>query len=687
MGKHWGEYLRRGRQTSPAQLWRWLGRRLGRRLERTRGPRRAAALTADRLLALLDAESLDALWRRLGDSPFPGTVRPVAPAVVERFCPGAGTDIAAKADAAANRRVDLLGSGPIDLPRPIDWQRDFKSGHAWTLKPSADIDVNDLGRNSDVKVPWDLSRLQWLLALGQAYLIEGDDARAKAARDVIEEWIAANPPGRGVNWTVAMEAALRAIALIWLFHACNGARAWRDEKFRFEFLRVLYLHGDFIRRHLEWSDVNANHLLADAAGLVALGLFFGNRREPAEWHRTGWKILAEEMPKQVGADGATFEASSAYHRLATELFLVPATIRLAHGLDVPTDYRTRLAAMARFAAAYARPDDTAPNWGDADDGRVLPFGRQRIADHRYLVGLVGLALDDAALIAETRGPADEAFWLLGPEAAARLSDTPPAPRSTAFEDSSVYAMAGGGDHVFIDAGPVGMKGRGGHGHNDCLSFEAVLDGVPLIVDSGAYVYTASVEWRNRFRSTAAHNTPMVDGQEQNRIVRPEYLWTLMDDARPTVRLWQTGAREDRLVGEHAGYRRLADPVTPIRAVTLDKERHRLIVIDRFECRGTHRIAIPFHLHPDVAVDANEPGIFRLTAAGRAFVFAWHGDNWKAALRPSWWSPSYGIKRESTAIEFAFEGKPAPLACAILSAESAPGDLGAWLAGLLNEPTP
>ena len=64
-------------------------------------------------------------------------------------------------------------------------------------------------------------------------------------------------------------------------------------------------------------------------------------------------------------------------------------------------------------------------------------------------------------------------------------------------------MAGGGDHVFIDAGPVGMKGRGGHGHNDCLSFEAVLDGVPLIVDSGAYVYTASVEWRNRFRSTAA----------------------------------------------------------------------------------------------------------------------------------------------------------------------------------------
>ena len=60
MGKHWSEYLRRGRQTSPSQLWRWLGRRLGRRLERTRGPRRAAALTPEGLLPRLDAESPDA---------------------------------------------------------------------------------------------------------------------------------------------------------------------------------------------------------------------------------------------------------------------------------------------------------------------------------------------------------------------------------------------------------------------------------------------------------------------------------------------------------------------------------------------------------------------------------------------------------------------------------------------------
>ena len=40
--------------------------------------------------------------------------------------------------------------------------------------------------------------------------------------------------------------------------------------------------------------------------------------------------------------------------------------------------------MARFAAAYTRPDGTSPAWGDADDARALPLGGQQLGDHRYL---------------------------------------------------------------------------------------------------------------------------------------------------------------------------------------------------------------------------------------------------------------------------------------------------------------
>ena len=45
------------------------------------------------------------------------------------------------------------------------------------------------------------------------------------------------------------------------------------------------------------------------------------------------------------------------------------------------------------------------------------------------------------------------------------------PVSRSFEQSGFYIMANDEDHVFIDCGPVGFSGKGGHGHNDCLSFD------------------------------------------------------------------------------------------------------------------------------------------------------------------------------------------------------------------------
>ncbi len=679
MGKHWLEYVRRAVGRSPVTLARVAWRRAQAEVEQHLAPRRAQRLTRERFLTLFDASTVNALWETLAERPFPGVVVPIEPSVVERFCPGGPARIREAATAALQRRVNVLGSGQVPLPTPIDWHQDFKSGHRWPLVPSQRIDVNDLGRGSDVKVPWELSRLQWLIPLGQAYLMDGDEACAREARAVIEEWGDANPVAFGVNWACTMDAALRAITLVWLFHAFHRAKTWRDEEFRFAFLRLLYIHGDFIARHLEWSDVNGNHLLADAAGLVFVGLFFERGRAATRWQRVGWYLLQSERRRQVLPDGVDFEASTSYHRLAFELFLLPALYRTACGLTVDEGFRDTLARMAEFVAAYSRPDGSVPLWGDADDGRVLPFARQPINDHRYLVGLVGLAFDDQDLIAKAAGPRDELFWLLGSEPLTRLPEQPSACDSCAFRAAGVYVLRSANDHVFIDGGPVGMAGRGGHGHNDCLSFEAALDGILLVADSGCYVYTASVEWRNRFRATAAHNTPLVDGEEQNRWVRPDYLWTLRDDARPEVRRWETNPDHDVFLGRHQGYQRLANPVTPVRGVVLDKSEHRLIVVDRFEGRGPHRVSIPYHFAPHVLIEAAGENVWRLTVDGREFLLLWRSaEAWQTAVRGSWWSPSYGVKHPAPALEFVREGPLATLAVAILPASSASEDAAAWL---------
>ena len=45
----------------------------------------------------------------------------------------------------------------------------------------------------------------------------------------------------------------------------------------------------------------------------------------------------------------------------------------------------------------------------------------------------------------------------------------------------------------------------------------MLGGNDVIVDPGTYCYTPYPEWRNKFRSTAFHNTLQVNGIEQNDI--------------------------------------------------------------------------------------------------------------------------------------------------------------------------
>jgi uncharacterized heparinase superfamily protein len=525
---------------------------------------------------------------------------------LEAVAPGETARVLAAAARAHRRELDLLGTGPFRLGAPADWHTDVKTGATWPPAWWRELDYAQLDRPSDVKVPWEISRLQWLLPLGQAHLLDRDERHAAAARDLLEEWIEANPYGASINWASPMEAALRILTFTWLFHALAETEAWRDPGFRFRFLRATYLHGDFVARNLELSDVNGNHLDADAAGLVFAGLFFGSGREPARWVERGWSLLLAELPRQVTPDGVDFEMSTAYHRLVTELFLLPALLRRRLELSVPGWYSERLEAMARFAAAYRRPDGSSPAWGDADDARALPLGGQALGDHRYLGAAMAAAWAAGVPVS---GPRGEVAWLLGPAAAAALEDTPP-PASTLFPDGGCGVLRDSADHVFVDCGPVGLGGRGGHGHNDCLSFEAVLDGVHLIADPGSFVYTASVEWRNRFRSTAFHNTPVVDGEEQNRFHEPPNLWLLRYDAVPEVRDWRPVP--PLLRAAHLGYRRLPHPVTPIRTIVLDQAAHRLTVEDAFEGEGDHDLLVPYHLAAEVEPSLDVPGRALLT---------------------------------------------------------------------------
>jgi len=462
-------------------------------MERYWAPYRVRSFDQRALLQTTGYNRIDVLWDSLGKNTYPAFVERIDSNQLTQLCPDDPGRILSNATLALQHQVNLLGSGLVDLGEKIDWQRDYKSGIRWRLAYFHDLDYNNPDQPSDVKFPWEVSRMQWLIPVGQAYLLTGDEQYATFVRKILEDWIISNPYSYGVNWSCTMEVAIRIITWTWFFHVFHESAAWADLGFRTRFLSNLYLHGEFTERHLENSDINGNHYLADAAGLVFAGLFFGKGKAPRRWQQLGWKILTTELPRQVYPDGVDFEGSIPYHRLVLELFLLPALYRQAQGLEISGEYRDRLTAMAHFVTAYTRMDGSVPLWGDADDARVLPFGNQDINDHRYLIGLVGVAWQVSGLIDAFSGPRSEIFWLFGSAAAKLLPDTKEPVHvltSKAFPAGGFYIMRNDRDHILIDCGPVGLAGRGGHGHNDCLSFEAVLDGIHLVSDCGAYLYTA-----------------------------------------------------------------------------------------------------------------------------------------------------------------------------------------------------
>jgi hypothetical protein len=645
----------------PRVLARRAGAEARRVADRVLEARRIAALDGPAVLRALGAHDVDGLWRRLAERPYPFVDDPESAGRAVELDPGERERILAAADFALAHRIDLLGSGPVELGTPVDWRRDPKSGRRWPLEHGPSLDYAELGEPSDVKLPWEISRLQWLLPAGQAYLLTGEERYADGVRDVLEDWSRGNPCPLGPNWAIAMEPALRILAWTWLIRACRKSEAFRDPAFRLELVRQVFLHGRFVARNLELSDVNGNHADADATGLVFAGLFLGSGEEPRRWLRKGWAILLDELPRQVTPDGVDFEGSVPYHRLATELFLLPALYRECLGLEVPGAYLERLCEMAHFAAHVTRPDGTTPVVGDNDDARALPLGGQAVGDHRYMAAIAAAAWEDPGMLAVVSGPRSEAAWSAGPAAAGALPDRDALELpSRAFPDAGFYVLSGPGSHVLVDCGPVGQAGRGGHGHNDCLSFEAWLRGVPLIVDSGCFAYTGSVEWRNRLRATAAHSTPMIDGAEQNRL-DPRFLWSLSPDAVPEVREWASSAERDRLVAAHSGYARLPSPVTPVRTVALEKATGMLAIHDRFEGAGVHELRAPLHLAPDTSAVEERPGRWRLENAGRSFALELEDpEDWGAELRPSWVAPRYGVKVESRCLELSRRGPIRPL---------------------------
>ena len=546
----------------------------------------------------------DALWKGLGQSGPPNwDAWPRAVAArsahsgdapqqfIDRY-PDECAALIARADAVCAGRVRFFGHLDVQLADPPDWHRDPVTGRRWPR----DAFYGDVGtRWGGAKTIWEAARHQHLITLAQAYWLTADRRYSTALQRQLESWCEQNAALRGVHWTSGLEVGVRLLSWWWICALVRPdtfpASLWRA------WTREIVLCGRYLAQHFSAYSSANNHLIGEAAGLLAAAFLLPEWEEAPRWRERALATLEREVERQILPDGAPAEQAAHYHGFVIDFYLWCAKLVHLGLVRASPLVAARLAKAGDFLTGLMDCSGCLPDFGDSDGGYAYAL----TADDS---GLTRSRLASLAVIC-ARGDFKQAagtfdarsWWLLG-EAGARAFEELPAAgvtRTSRFDVGGYWVLRGDGAHtdercLVFDCGPLGYLSLAAHGHADCLSVWLSVGGRALLVDTGTYRYHEEPEWRAYFRGTAGHNTVRVDGSDQSEATGPT-MWG--QRARPTLITHHSTTALDWVEGEHDGYTRLPSAVIHRRAVGFVRPEY-FVILDWLLGTGRHSVEQFFH---------------------------------------------------------------------------------------------
>ncbi|MCB1757812.1 MAG: alginate lyase family protein, partial [Gammaproteobacteria bacterium] len=391
-------------------------------------------------------------------------------------------------------------------------------------------------------------------------------------------------------------------------------------------VRSLALQSHWLYQNIELH-ILANHLFKNIKALLFAGTWLQGEA-PTRWFARAQTLLHEQLREQLLIDGGHYERSPMYHSIFVEDLLDLLNYR------VPGCYRNETLALLENSALQAS---------------------LFLRDIRMPDGQIPLFNDAAFAIApEPDVILDYSRRVLNKD----LSDTQHFPRQISFPATGYFIIGEGDDRLIIDCGETGPRYQPGHTHCDTLSFELAIKGQRVIVDTGTYDYEPGAK-RRYDRSTAAHNTLMIDGIDQSEV------WGLFRVARRASPLSADLSIEADgkavFCGSHDGYQRLRSKLTHVRQVNFDPARGWRIE-DTVTGRGEHRIESFIHLHPRLQPQENGGQGFRLLDAdGKAVAEIVIAEGLDADVSNTVYHPQFGVEQPCKVIRILYKGEvPATL---------------------------
>jgi hypothetical protein len=555
-------------------------------------------------------------------------------------------EIVENAEKICSHVFNMLGSGDKYLGERLPWNKDFKTDFVWKNRFYKNIKIVDLNNNSDVKVPWELSRFQHIFTLGKAYWLTDCERYPQEFTKEIEDWIEKNPVEMSVNWTCTMDAAIRAVNWIIGYFFFKGCESILKE-FWIKFNKSLYLHGRFIFKNLEnKGGVTGNHYLSDIAGLIWLGIYFGELDDSSKlWLDFGIKELEKEMFVQINKDGTNYEASTSYHRLVTEMFLLTTVLVNRNTINFSKEYMSRLEKMCEFIMDITKPNGLAPLVGDADDGRFAiasNYCSWERRDFRHILAVAGEFFNREEFRYFGKEHKEEALWFMG--SVRENSAVPEKLKSKAYKAGGYYILRSDKFYCLIRCGELSFRGQGVHSHNDQLSFELNVDGEDFIIDPGVFVYSADYKMRNLFRSTEMHNTLAIQGYEQNDYEEKNLFYMKEQTFAECIEF-----SENKFVGRHFGYK---DKCGVVHERTICIDENKIEVIDELKSEAVGSLnkslslISSFILSEDVEALIGEESIELMKNHSKIILLA----SGERKLKQSVITKGYGAVKETSKIE-------------------------------------
>ena len=272
------------------------------------------------------------------------------------------------------------------------WDAGFQTENVWpTDQCSYDISISQREDIGDIRTNWELNRHYQFAGMAKSFYVTGDFSILEELQELFYDWNNKNHFLCGVEWTSAMEIAIRVNS--WIYTYCFLNKAF--EKYNLENNKILkdisrgiIVMADYIVKHrAKYSSAN-NHLIVEMYAVGMSGIFFDYK----PWEKLAFNILTEELPRQNYADGVNKEMSLHYQSFVMEAYgLLMLEMKHNH-IKIPQIWEEYLLHMSEFMCDCCGEYGETVVFGDNDEGKILDLSGEHFDHYRYVLDLMGNVL-------------------------------------------------------------------------------------------------------------------------------------------------------------------------------------------------------------------------------------------------------------------------------------------------------